>query len=119
MSDAISSGYYVSQGNAGLVFRAPTEATVPLYRGFNPNEVEHYYTTSQKDMGTAIASEVYLTEGTAAYVYPEQICGSIPLYYVWLPGKDSFYTTNETEREDALKNGYEDQGVACYVLPNL
>lgn len=119
MTTAILSGNYVNQGSVGMKFRAQAESTVPLYVAFNPTEVVHYYATSQKDMGTVFINEGFVTEGTAAYVYTTQICGSIPLYHAWLVGKDNLYTTNETEWDDAVKNGYTEEGVACYVLPNL
>ena len=119
MNETIASGKYVFQGHQGLVFRVPTENTVPLYAEYAPARTEHYYSTSQAEIDLGISKQGYVTQGTAAYVYATQICGSIPLYYLWIPGKDNFYTTNETQRENAIKAGYRNEGVACYVLPDL
>lgn len=110
---------YASQGNAGLLFREPTVSTVRLYRVVNPYSVSRYYTTNRDDADSAIINDEYTTEGIAGYVYTSQICGSIPLYHASLSTKDSFYTTDESELENAVKNGYTDEGIACYVLPTL
>ncbi|EPS95051.1 hypothetical protein FOMPIDRAFT_1133204 [Fomitopsis schrenkii] len=107
-------GGYADQGVAGLVFRDSTDSTVPLYRLYNADKGEHYYTTSVEE-----ADQGYENEGTVAYVYETQICGSIPLYYVRNEQEaDNLYTVFEAERDVAIQNlGYEDKGVACYVLP--
>ena len=79
----------------------------------------HLVTSVSFEVETLLAAVATVDQGTAAYVYPEQVCGSIPLYGLFNSNiTDHFYTTNETEREDAIANlGYADQGIACYVLP--
>lgn len=119
MSACIAEGEFVSEGNEGLVFPVQVTSTVPLYQAFNAKAVARYYTTDRDDMDKVISTQGYALEGIAGYVYATQICGSIPLYHLQLPGRDNFYTTNETEREQATHDGYVDMGVACYVLPNL
>ena len=120
MENATTSGGYVYQGFAGIVFRLPTISTVPLYRAYNPRLTEHFYLTNQEKMDNAIKTWGFVDQGTAAYVYAKQICGSVPLYYAWNDQEaDSLYTTNETELDIALQNGYVDEGIVCYVLPEL
>ena len=120
MKNATTSGGYVYQGVAGLVFRLPTISTVPLYRAYSAAVTEHYYLINQQEMDDAIKTWGFIDQGTAAYVYAKQICGSVPLYYARNDQEsDSLYTTNETELDIALQNGYEDMGITCYVLPEL
>ena len=70
-------------------------------------------------MDIGIQKQGYVDQGTAAYVFATQVCGSIPLNYLWIPYEDNFHTINETDRENAIKAGYKDEGIECYVLPSL
>ena len=59
------------------------------------------------------------SDGTAAYVYATPICGSIPVYRLYNRElQHNLYTTNATERDDAMYNGYScvKIRVACYMI---
>lgn len=87
MRGAIASDSYVYQGVMGLIFRLPSEGTTLLYRGFNPNVVDHFLTISQDEVDYTIAKEGYLSEGTGGHAYTTQVCGSIPLYHLFSPAQ--------------------------------
>ena len=58
---------------AGYCYSTPTEYTVPLYRYWNPQISDHFYTTNSADIGTTIYGQTgkhgYISEGIACYVY--------------------------------------------------
>ena len=44
---------------------------------------------------------------------------TVPLLRAFSPGNgDHFYTTSAAERDNAVANGYRNEGVACHVLPS-
>ncbi len=46
----------------------------------------------------------------------EPTCGAMPLYRIYLPGNNwHFYTTSLAERDAAIGNGWQDQGLAGHV----
>ncbi|KZT71845.1 hypothetical protein DAEQUDRAFT_665103, partial [Daedalea quercina L-15889] len=114
MHRALTDLTYTYEGSMGLVLRLPTVSTTLLYRLYSLNKTDHFYTDN------AIPHSDYRDQGTSAYVFETQVCGSILLYRLYSSSAmDHFYTTSETQRENALKDGYSDEGIACYVLPTL
>ena len=65
---------FKSEGTTGYCFPTQQEATVPLYRYFRGDTVDHFYTTEVEEIGTIIPGQVgkhgYKYEGIACYVYP-------------------------------------------------
>lgn len=45
--------------------------TVPLYRTYNPTDVDHCYTTNAVERDVLITSLGYVDEGISAYVNPQ------------------------------------------------
>ena len=118
MMDAVHDDGYEYEGTAGHVFRLPSAGTTQLYRAFSP--YDHFYTISRDELDSAIQNGTYVSDGTEAYVYATPICGSIPFYQLYDPElQDNLYTTNATERDDAMDNGYTYVGIACYIVPDL
>lgn len=75
-------------------------------------------------MDSTIKNGTHVSDGTAAHVYatPIRLCGSIPVYRLYNRElQDNLYTTNATERDDAMYNGYScvKIRVACYILPDF
>ncbi|KZT03641.1 uncharacterized protein LAESUDRAFT_814511 [Laetiporus sulphureus 93-53] len=121
MDKAVSKDGYKSQGDAGHVFTSEVVNTSPLYQLYTAKTTDNFYTTSEEQAEKVVSNGGgWKRQGIAAYVYEDQICGSIPLYQVYNPKiTDHFYTTDETERNHAIDDdGYVDQGIACYVLPD-
>jgi hypothetical protein len=106
---------YQSEGVACSVFSSPT--TLALYRLLNPNNGDHFYTTSLAERDNAIAAFGYRSEDIACYAYDSQVPGTTPLYRLLNPTiGHHFYTTSAAERDNAVGNlGYQSEGIACYV----
>ena len=106
---------YIDEGIAAYVYKTKVGYTVPLYRSYNQNINDHFYTTNEDEWNDA--AEYYppwVKEGIAAYVFNTHVEGTVPLYRSW-SGSDHFYTTNMSEHVDFNNNGYVDEGVAAYV----
>ena len=120
MMNALDVHGYEYQGPAGHVLSSKRERTSLLYSAYSHSAMDHFYTISQDDMDSAIKDGTYVSDGTAAYVYATSICGSIPFYRLYNPElQDNLYTTNTTERDDAMDNGYTFVEIACYILPDF
>jgi hypothetical protein len=92
----------------------PSAGTVPLYRYWNSNISDHFYTTNWADLGTSKFG--YKFEETQCYVFATQQPGSVPLYRYWNNTiGDHFYTTNWAEL-GAGRSGYTYERIQCYVF---
>ena len=119
--------HYTSEGTQCLVYSKKVEGSVPLYRYFRANGLDHFYTTKAAEIGTTTPGQAgkheYSSEGIAGYCFPSIKPGTIPLYRYFNPnGLDHFYTTNSKEIGTTTvgasgQYGYIFEGVACYVLP--
>ncbi|KAG6833048.1 hypothetical protein H0H87_012059 [Tephrocybe sp. NHM501043] len=104
----------------GYVYTNPSSAgdTVPLYRLYSIGLTDHYLTASDDEKDYAIKRSGYHLEGIVGYVYPTAGSGRVPLYQLHnRPIHDHYYTTSEEEREDASRNGWTEEGVVGYLLP--
>merc|ERR1711916_272907 len=102
-------------GIQAYVFNKQKQGSAPLYRYWNARTGDHFYTISNKELKD---SDEWKYQGISAYVYTSPDQGGVPLYR-YFNGRtgDHFYTTNWKELERGA-NGFEYQGIACYVLPN-
>lgn len=88
--------------------------TVPLYRYWNPQIGDHFYTTNWRELERGRSGWRY--EGIQCYVFPQRIRGSVPLYRYWNPRiGDHFYTTNWHELGRG-RSGWRYEGVQAYVF---
>jgi subtilisin family serine protease len=89
--------------------------TVPLYRYWNPNVTDHYYTANFSELGWAANGWEF--NWIEAYIYPTQASGTVPLYQYWNPTVgDHFYTTNFNELGFGAF-GWTYQRVEGYIFP--
>lgn len=89
--------------------------TVPLYRYWNSGGVDHFYTTSWRELGYGRNGWVY--EGIQAFIHAKRVAGSVPLYRYWNAGsQDHFYTTNWSELGGG-RGGYGYEGIQGFVFP--
>jgi Repeat of unknown function (DUF5648) len=93
---------------------------VPLFRVYDANAGDHFYTTSVAQRNNAITNLAYSDEGIAGYVFPTQELHTVPLYRLWSRrATDHFYTISTAQRDSAVANkGYVDEGIAAYVYPD-
>lgn len=84
------------------------EKKVALYRMYNPNSGEHFYTTSKGEKGSLVK---------AGWSYEGEAC-KVPatgtnVYRVYNPNAgDHHYTTSKAEKDNLVKLGWRDEGVA-------
>lgn len=89
--------------------------TKPLYRYFNQNAGDHFYTMSPNDLGPGAQGWNFQT--VAAYLYNYQASGTTSLYRFWNAKLgDHLYTTNIQETNGL--SGWVYEGVTGYVLSN-
>jgi hypothetical protein len=102
----------------GYLFAEQQPDTVPLFRLYGIGNTDHLYTTDIKERDHAVKRLGYTVVETVGYVYPSDGIGRVPLYRLHNKGvHDHYYTTSVHQRDDAAKNGWTDEGVACYMLP--
>lgn len=95
----------------------PRPGTVTLYRMYNPNVKDHFYTTSFSEYSTIAVDYGYLQEGALGFISPVLGTGAIPLYRMYSPiSKDHFYTTDYNEYSTiAVDYGYTQEGKIGYI----
>jgi len=91
---------------------------LPFYRLYNPVTQDHLYTISEVERKDALAAG-YINDGVPVvggiyeidHFFGNEPSESISFYRLYHPGtNDHFYTTNKTEKDAALVNGYIDDG---------
>ncbi|KAJ3987920.1 hypothetical protein F5890DRAFT_1583782 [Lentinula detonsa] len=123
-NDALLGGTYTFEGEATFLWSTSQPSTIPLFRLYNQDFVDHFYTMSSDEVLEMI-DEGWAYDNTpnhtAGYVYPYSICGAAPIYRLFNPESvDHFYTMNIAESQDAMKDGYQDQGIAGFaMLPSV
>ena len=116
---AVGNHFYKYEGIQCRIYNIQVPGSVPLYRYFRINPLDHFYTTKANGIGG------YVSEGKAGYCFPSQQPGTIPLYRYYSDRpffKDHFYTTSPQEIGTTTvgatgKDGYRSEGITCYVLP--
>lgn len=85
--------------------------TSSVYRVYNPNSGEHFYTKNSFEKDSLIKSGWH-NEGIAWKSYIE----GVPVYRVYNPNAgDHHYTTNQNEVNNLVTKGWRDEGVAFYA----
>ena len=91
----------------------PASSTAKLYRYWNADIGDHFYTTNWGELGAGRAGWKY--EGVQCYIYPVPTTGTTPLFRYWNRGiGDHFYTTNWGEL-GAGRSGWILEGIQGYV----
>ncbi len=91
----------------------PAKETVDMYRIYNPNSGEHFYTSNQKEKDALVNMYGWKYEGVG-WVAP--VTSGTPVYRLYnKAGGEHHYTTGIKER-DALINkyGWTDEGIGWY-----
>ena len=94
----------------------PSEEKQPvnLYRLYNPNSGEHFYTSSQKEKKHLITLG-WKDEGIG-WVSPA--ASACPVYRLYNPNAgDHHYTMNIQEQKILIASGWKDEGIGWYSLP--
>jgi Astacin (Peptidase family M12A)/Repeat of unknown function (DUF5648) len=87
--------------------------TARLFRYWNAQIGDHFYTTSWAELGGGRHGWAY--EGVQCYIFPNPATGSTPLFRYWnATATDHFYTTNWNELA-AGRHGWVLEGIQGYV----
>ncbi|MDO4621884.1 MAG: hypothetical protein Q4B22_02925 [Eubacteriales bacterium] len=91
--------------------KAAKLASTPVYRLYNPNNGEHFYTTSTGERNN-LAKVGWKYEGIG-WTAPKT--SKTPVYRVYNPNAgEHHYTTSKGEKSHLVKAGWKDEGIAFY-----
>ena len=91
-----------------------SQETRSMYRLYNPNSGEHFYTSNQGERDHLV-SLGWRYEGVA---WNAPLTGA-PIFRLYNPNAgDHHYTGSEKERDDLVKLGWKYEGVAWYTAPS-
>lgn len=114
---SIADGTYFIINGASI--NTSVTATKNVYRSYNPNTGDHFFTTSYSEHWKATHSG-YSNEGVAFQVFDVGSTPDLntysPVYRLYKSGSGHLYTTNATERANLLKKGWKNEGIAWYGL---
>ena len=88
-------------------------ATQVMYRAYNPNSGEHFYTASYDEVESVVAAG-WQYEGEA---WTAPVTSATPVYRLY-SGTDHHYTTSVVERDHLISVGWSDEGVGWYSDDN-
>ena len=88
-----------------------TGKTVDMYRLYNPNSGEHFYTASAGEKDSLVKLG-WKDEGIG-WQAPEK--SNTPVYRLYNPNSgDHHYTTNKAEKDNLVSVGWKDEGIGWY-----
>ena len=114
---------FLTLGDTGLA----VDPTTPLYRYWQANGSDHFYTINPDEIGITTPGKVgkfgYTSEGIQCLIYRFQVKNSVPLYRYWRSDlSDHLYTTHAGEMGTTTpgrtgKNDYVSEGIAGFCMP--
>ena len=89
----------------------PTAETVVMYRLYNPNSGEHFYTGNAKEIEDVVAAG-WKNEG---FAWEAPIISKTPVYRLYNPNAgDHHYTMSASEKNSLISVGWKDEGIGWY-----
>ena len=86
-------------------------AGITMYRLYNPNSGEHFYTSNLKEIETIVAAG-WKNEG---YAWTALVESDEPVYRLYNPNAgDHHYTVDSEERQNLIDVGWKDEGIGWY-----
>ena len=99
------------QGSSGGAEGEDKVASVAMYRLYNPNSGEHFYTANGTER-SFLSSIGWKDEGIGWYA-PKT--SATPVYRLYNPNSgEHHYTTNASERASCISAGWNDEGIGWY-----
>jgi hypothetical protein len=93
----------------------PDTSLTPLWRYWNPNVLDHFYTINRNDLGYGYFG--YGFERAEGRIFREQEEGTVPVYQYWNPDVGDHFLVANWQELGGGKYGYSYEGVAGYVYP--
>ena len=91
---------------------------VPVYRMYNPNSGEHFYTVSDKERDNLI-SVGWIYEAESSFTVPGESSDTLPVYRFYNPNGNSHHFTIDKEEAMLIKAaGWIDEGISFYAYRN-
>ncbi|MDO4622793.1 MAG: transglutaminase domain-containing protein [Eubacteriales bacterium] len=88
-----------------------TQEAIPMYRAYNPNSGEHFYTANPVERDS-ICNKGWYYEGIG---WNAPITSERPVYRLYNPNAgDHHYTMNKAEQEMLVNVGWNDEGIGWY-----
>jgi Repeat of unknown function (DUF5648) len=98
-----------------LAFPTQAKGTVPLYRYFNPQSGDHFFTLNHEEGLNAVRVNGYQDEGVCCYVSPQQVSGTVPIFRL-LKGAHHRYVFSASVRDSAIsREGWQSEGDEGYA----
>ena len=109
IATATINGIALYTGKVNTVFTI--KPSTAMYRLYNPNSGEHFYTSDEKEKDNVVAAG-WQYEGVAWYA-PNT--SKLPVYRVYNPNAgDHHYSLSKKECDDLVKLGWKYEGIAWY-----
>ncbi len=119
---ALSQGY-VSAGIVAKLEPSQLRGDIahPFSQFFNQGFINHYYGWRPEDIAYVL-SDGWRHERVEGYIYSTQVSGTVPLYSLWRNWNGSWdvehrYTTNISERNQWVAQGFNYHSIMGYVCP--
>ena len=82
-----------------------------MYRLYNPNSGEHFYTSNLQEIDNIVAAG-WINEGLA---WKAPVSSKTPVYRLYNPNAgDHHYTTSASERDSLVQAGWKSEGIGWY-----
>lgn len=109
---------FEGDGIIGSVFAEYETGMDPLYRLYNQNMVDHFYTSEASERDYAQQSGYELQE-IIGYILPGAMCDSMPLYrFEHKQTGRHYYTLSQNDFPVAARAGYAYEGIIGCILPS-
>ena len=114
-SSGSSSGESSSGGSSSGGGSSYTATSVPMYRLYNPNSGEHFYTKDSVERDNLVSAGWYY-EGKG-WMAPQK--SNTPVYRLYNAyGGEHHYTMDSSERSNLVSLGWSDEGIGWYSDDN-
>jgi hypothetical protein len=118
---------YKCEGVLGYVSPNEFPGSMPIYRYYQEQHHDHFYTINAGEIGTThhghTGNHGYKCEGVLGYAYPADHAVNHVYRYFHEGNKDHFYTTNASEigttaHGQVGNHGYKSEGEAFHIFTN-
>lgn len=95
----------------------PVPLLQPLYKSYNAESNDNFYTVSEWEHQYSIWAHGYSGQPVVVYLEKKQQPNTKPFmrFYNHIPYSDHFYTTSDAERDIVLANGFTYEGIEGYI----